>query len=149
MEETTKNYELLCILSPVLEGDDLEQMKNQISEMIQGLEGTIEFKEINKRVLAYPINKQKQGLYLLSEITLKPEKLIEFSKELKTKKQILRHLITQLETFKSPEEPKMRRAIKPTKKITEAKETPEPQKPKPEKTLEEIDKKLDEIIGDI
>jgi len=148
MEETTKNYELLCILSPELEGEDLDKLKNNLSEEIKSVEGTISFKESSKKPLAYPINKKGQGIFLVSQISISPDKTVEFLKELKTNKQILRFLINQLDaTSEETEIPKIvKRTIKPQKAITREK----PLEPKPsEGTLEEIDKKLDEIIGEI
>ncbi|MDP2934847.1 MAG: 30S ribosomal protein S6 [bacterium] len=149
MEETMKGYELLCILSPKLEGVDLDKTKDEISEAIIKLEGTINFKESSKKSLAYPINKEKQGIFLTSQILIFPEKLIEFSKELKANKQILRHLVNQLEIAKEgPERTRtIKKSLKPKRPIVK-KEEPE-QKIVSGETLEEIDKKLDEIIGEI
>lgn len=148
MEETVKDYELLCILSPKLEGEDLDKTKNGISETINKLAGTINFKESSKKSLAYPINKEKQGIYLISQISVFPEKLIELSKELKANKQILRHLINQSVIQEEAERPRMmRKPMKPRKPVTKKEQT-ETEKPSGE-TLEEIDKKLDEIIGEI
>jgi small subunit ribosomal protein S6 len=148
MEETTKDYELLCILSPKLEGEDLNKAKNDISETIGKLAGTINFKESSKKSLAYPINKEKQGIYLISQISIFPEKIIELSKELKTNKQILRHLISQSIVQEETERPRaIRKPLKPKMPITKKEQT-ETEKPSGE-TLEEIDKKLDEIIGEI
>ena len=148
MEETAKDYELLCILSPKLEGEDLDKAKNDISGIIGKLAGTINFKESSKKPLAYPINKEKQGIYLISQVPIFPEKLIELSKELKADKQILRHLISQWEIREESERPRtIRKPIKPRKLITKKEQT-ETEKPSGE-TLEEIDKKLDEIIGEI
>jgi len=149
MEETVKEYELLCILSPKLEGADLDKTKNEISEATTKLEGTISFKESSKKFLAYPINKERQGIFLISQISIFPEKLIELSKELKTNKQILRHLVSKMESFEEElGKPKtINKPLKPKRVITK-KEQPEPEKVSGE-TLEEIDKKLDEIIGEI
>ena len=148
MEETTKDYELMCILSPKLEEDDLEKAKNDISETFGKLAGIINFKESSKKLLAYPINKEKQGIFLISQISILPEKLIELSKELKANKQILRHLISHSDIQEEPEKPRiMKKPVKPRKIITK-KEQPEEEKPS-EETLKEIDKKLDEIIGEI
>ena len=149
MEETAKDYELLCILSPKFEGEDLDKAKNNISEIVGKLEGIISFKESSKKPLAYPINKEKQGVFLISQVSIIPEKLIELSKELKNDKQILRHLISQLDIRKERAEraAAARKPAKPKKTIIK-KEQPEAEKPSGE-TLEEIDKKLDEIIGEI
>lgn len=144
-----KEYELLCILSPKLEGADLDKTKNEISEATAKLEGAISFKESGKKPLAYPINKERQGIFLISQVSIFPEKLIELSKELKANKQILRHLISQMKPIEEESgKPRIiKKPLKPKKVITK-KEQSEPEKTSGE-TLEEIDKKLDQIIGDI
>ena len=152
MEEAIKDYELLCILSPKLEGEDLDKAKNSISDIINKLEGTINFKESSKKPLAYPINKEKQGIFLISQVSVAPEKLIDLSKELKTNKTILRHLINQLDIQKEEEEKiRMSKRATRTKKAvpTIKKEQSEPAEKPSGETLAEIDKKLDQIIGDI
>ena len=148
MEETVKDYELLCILPPGAEGEDLDRTKNDISKVIDKLAGTINFKESSKKPLAYPINKEKQGVFLISQVSIMPEKLIDLSKELKANKQILRHLVNQLTIREETERTRTtKRSVRPQKTIVK-KEEPEKEKPSGE-TLEEIDKKLDQIIGDI
>lgn len=149
MEETAKEYELMCILSPRLEEGDLNEVKNEISTAITRLEGTINFKESSKKPLAYPVNKEKQGIYLISQLFVFPEKLIEFSKNLKMNKRILRHLISRMEIQRESEKPRIiKKTIKPRKTIIAKKDQSMPEK-SPSKTLEEIDKKLDQIIGEI
>jgi len=107
--------------------------------------------------LAYPINKEKQGIYLAVHIELEPEKIADLSKELKTNKQILRHLISVMEVM-AGSEPKKQIARKPIiKKNHKTKESLPLNPPtgrhgtavdKDEKMkLEEIDKKLDELVG--
>jgi len=147
MEETTKDYELLCILSPRLEGEDLDKAKTEIAELVQKVGGTINFKESSRKPLAYPINKEGQGVFLISQVTILPEKVTELVKELKTDKQILRYLINQMQAAEEAEKPKIiRKPVKPKKAAMP--EKPVEAKPS-EATLQEIDKKLDEIIGEI
>ena len=138
-EQPQKEYELICILSPQLEGTDLENTKKEIEGIITRSEGTINFKESDKKNLAYPINKQGQGIYLISQISINPEKIPDFSKELKLNKQVLRHLISRITVPK----PKIRKE-RPKKIIKK----PEP-KVEEKTSLKEIDKKLEEIIKEI
>jgi ribosomal protein S6 len=138
-EQDQKKYELVSILPPQLEGSDLENAKKEIEQLITGLEGTINFKEAKKHDLAYPINKQGQGIYLISQISIAPEKIPNLSNELKLNKQVLRHLISRMAVVKPAvkKEKRKKPALKP--KAKEASKT----------SLEEIDKKLNEIIEEI
>ena len=154
-EETQKKYELTLILLPQLEEENLEKAKKEIEETINQLEGTIVFKKENIQPLAYPINKQGQGIFIVSQISISPETINAFSKELKLNNQILRHLITQIPVSAKVEKRKPATRLKShPQKIEKPKTTPkEIKKPKkkPEEKikLEEIDKKLDEIIEEI
>jgi len=148
-ETASRDYEIMFILAPQLEGADLDKTKQEITDLIIKYGGTINFKESEKRTLAYPINKQNLGIYLTTQASISPENFSEISKQFRLNKQILRHIITQLETAKAAPE-KLRPVRKPApKKIL----TPEFKKPaSPETTegkLEEIDKKLDELIDKI
>jgi ribosomal protein S6 len=148
-EEIQKEYELVCILLPQLEGADLENVKKEIEQIITKLGGTINFKETKKHDLAYPINKQGQGIYLISQISIPPEKVANLSNELKLNKQVLRHLISQIAVVKPVIKREGRKKI--IKKVEELSPTKvgatEGKKEKVQ--LEEIDKKLNEIIKEI
>lgn len=146
MDEVQRQYELTCILSPQLDGNDLEKTKKEIGEAVGKMGGTISFKESQKKDLAYPINKQGQGIYLFSQLSIAPENITNFSKELKLNKQILRHLINQLIEIKV----KPKKEIKPKKIIKKQIKKIEEKKEKETKVkLEEIDKRLDELIEKI
>lgn len=150
MEENQKQYELIFILSPQLDGAELDKTKKEISDALGNLNGTISFKESQKRNLAYPINKQNEGIFLISQVSIPPENLTNLTKQLKPNKQILRHLVSQLEIPKmKPEKP--RRIAKKTEKPVvsiQAKQSTTPST-KAFNGLEEIDKKLDELIDKI
>lgn len=149
MDNALKQYELICILNPNMEGADLDNFKQGVEKLLADNNGQlIHFKDPQKRNLAYPINKQNQGTYITVHISLNPENVINFTKELKNNKQVLRYLISVLEATED-EKP---RVIKKSKIKTPAKEeitskressTKQDNKSK----LEEIDKKLDELVG--
>lgn len=146
METTQKQYELTLILPPQLEGMDLENVKKEIEDTIAKFHGKIEFKELNKRDLAYPINKQGQGIYLISHLSIAPDNVNNLSKELKLNKKILRHLISHL----LPAKPEIKKPKPSLEKIKKVKQKIKEKKVEESKVkLEEIDKKLDQIIEEI
>jgi len=149
-EEIQKEYELVCILLPQLEGVDLENVKKEIEQIITRFGGTINFKETKKHDLAYPINKQGQGIYLISQMSIPSSKVANLSNELKLNKQVLRHLISQIAIVKPAI--KRERRKKPVESTERIQAGPPKSKGFGEKDkiqLEEIDKKLDEIIEEI
>lgn len=137
MEENQKQYELVLILSPQTEGEDLDNAKKEIEEIVKKFEGTIEFKQIEKKDLAYPINKQGQGIYIISLLTIIPDNVNNLSKELKINKKVLRHLISSMPIIKkTKKKPASKKALKRKMEM----------KPKEKTDLKEIDQKLDDII---
>jgi len=132
-----KQYELVLILSPQTEGEDLDNAKKEIEEIVKKFEGTIEFKQTEKKDLAYPINKQGQGVYIISILNIVPDSVNNLSKELKINKKVLRHLISLMPiTKKTKKKPVSKKALKRKLEM----------KPKEKTDLKEIDQKLDDII---
>lgn len=144
-ENNQKKYELVSILPSQLEGKDLENVKKEIKEIVAKFEGSIEFKEERKHELAYPVNKQGQGIYLISQVSIAPENVANLSKELKLNKQVLRHLIVQMPAIRPEKAKHEKPATAKTQKEQKRKEEKKPSK----EELKEIDKKLDEIIEEI
>jgi ribosomal protein S6 len=160
MENGQKQYELTCILEPHLEGVDLENFKQNLEKIAVNHNGQIKhFMEPVKKELAYPINKQGQAIYIISHLVFESSNINEFLTELKTNKLVLRYLITAMEedtATPNTEKPKMPRKPRIRKEGIEEKSKLLDGKPffakapesKDEKfNLEEIDKKLDELVG--
>lgn len=155
MENEQKQYELTCILEPHLESADLENFKKDLEKIAVNHNGQIKhFMEPEKKELAYPINKLGQAIYVISHLAFETNNIGEFLKELKTNKLVLRHLITVLEKetpVSNIEKPKMPRKLR----VRKEEGTPALTKVSAGKTegkddklnLEEIDKKLDELVG--
>jgi len=158
MENELKQYELTCILEPHLDGAGLDDFKKDLEKTITDNKGKlVRLLEPEKRELSYPINKQGVAIYIVAQISFESGDVNEFLKELRTNKLIVRHLMTTLEIPKSDSD-KPRVPKKPRIKKEETTEESKPLEGKPSFTkvsegkkdnfnLEEIDKKLDELVG--
>jgi len=135
-----KLYELTYLISPDLSEGELKTLQEKINSFIQEEGGTLaeingELTPIRKRV-AYPI-KRRDEIYLTTlSFHLEPEKFASLEKKLKSESQILRYLILTKKLLKKVPEVVVRAPKKP---IT---------KPKPKVELKEIEKKLEEILGE-
>jgi len=123
-----KHYELIYLISPDLSETEINVLENKIISFIQE-EGGVLIETVK------PVKKNEGNLLadLIFQIT--PEKLEILGKKIKSENQILRHLIL---TRKKP------RAVseiltRPRKEII---------KPKTKVELKEIEKKLEEILGE-
>ncbi len=144
-------YELSYIASPDLNEEELAKLAEDVRGLVAKAEGEIKTEKIGeKRKLSSPINKKLFGFLISLDFTIKEaQELATLKDSLAKKKSILRLLVIEKpEKFQSeirPTPPKL--APKPkTEKAAQPKieVTPEEQ----EKKLEEIDKKLDEIINE-
>ena len=133
-----KNYELTCLISPDLSEEELKSFREKINSFIQEEGGTLT--EINspiKKRLAGPIKHRNQAYLTTLNFQLEPEKLANIEKKLKSENQILRYLILI--------KPRPKEILVRGKKLP----TPKPRKIlKPKVELREIEKKLEEILGE-
>lgn len=146
-KENQRQYELTFILSPELDEKEINSFEQEVEKNIKGLEGSLKKKEkAEKRILSYPIKKFQSGYYLVVNFLFNPEKLRELLLVFKHKKEILRFIINFIE---EPSVVKIREVKKKKEKPKEIEKIKKKEEPSPEKKvkLEEIDKKLDEILG--
>lgn len=119
------------------------------------------------RTLAYPIKKARQGVYVVAEFDLETENLKAFEREMRLMPDIIRFMIVrkvkktaeQIEEEKRFREKINERKVhkahvaaaaaqeKEKKKIEETAAT-QPAAETPKVSLEELDKKLDELLSD-
>ena len=133
-----KLYELTYLISPELSESELKSLNEKINSLIQKEKGVLnEAKMPMKKKLAYPIKKQREAFLINLSFYFQAEKLGSLEKELKSEKKILRYLILAKPKIKIA---KVRK--RPTKVI--------PKIPVKEKKVElkEIEKKLEEILGE-
>lgn len=150
-----KSYELTYLISPDLSEEELKNFSGKISNFIQEDSGILEkTTEPSKKKLGYPIKKKGEAFLVTLSFSLNPEKLENLEKKLKSENQILRYLIL---TKKTPETvlPKLQpRTVPSQTEVSAGPTVKEPNKPpvhqpKDEKVeLKEIDKKIEEILGE-
>lgn len=131
-----KLYELTYLISPDLSAEKAGGVTEKINSFIQKEGGFLN--KVNqpvKKKLAYPIKKYLGAFFASLDFYLTPEKLVSLEKNLKTENQILRYFIL---TKKTPTKV-MRKERLPKKVVV---------KPKAKVELKEIEKKLEEILGE-
>lgn len=94
-------YELALVLpggvSPVKQKAIFDKIEKGVSDA-GGKLGKIE--EAGKRELAYPIKKERQGIFFYAPLSLTPDKVKDFDRMLTVDEVVLRHLITQVKSEK-------------------------------------------------
>ena len=166
-----QHYEL-CYIVPIkyLE-DELQKVKETINGLVKKYSGIATSEnDLGKQRLAYPIKQVHQGTYIVVEFDMDGENRNKLDAELKIMPEVLRHLIVKkriksdaerqreekiqagLRHVKEQELIKAEEARKTgVKKMEEAVIVDEAKIAKKEQkkvTLEELDKKLDELLTD-
>jgi ribosomal protein S6 len=153
-------YELSFIISPVIAETDHSSVNQEVLDYLKGIDAKItrELYFMGRRKLAYPIANQKHGFYVGLEFETEEKASIkELETKLKHNNSLLRHLVIKLERptentevdFSKMEEKESNRTkVKDTRKPRAGFNKAAPKKPaaKPKVRLEDIDKKLDEIL---
>jgi small subunit ribosomal protein S6 len=98
---TDRQYELVYILPPDTPEQQVTELHQQLEAVVSRMSGQIEKTENwGRRRLAYPIARQKEGVYVLDVINGSGELMKELDRRLKVMDQVLRHLIVRVDEEK-------------------------------------------------
>ena len=92
-------YEIMFIVKSSLDENTLASLVKDVQNLIANNKSkVIEFKDLGRKKLAYPINKEVSGFYYLMYVTATTETIQEFDRKLRINENILRHLILKNES---------------------------------------------------
>ena len=92
-------YEIMFIVKATLEDTALNNATREVQSLItDNGSKVIEFKDMGRKKLAYPINKEISGFYYLMNVEATHEVIQEFDRKLRINENILRHLILKKES---------------------------------------------------
>lgn len=137
-------YELTYLISPELSEEEIKVLQEKINSLIQKEEGVlVEIKSPWRQKLAYPIKKEKEAYLSSLTFHLLSEKLKTLEKQLKTLPEILRFLL-----LTKPPIPTLFPIAKTLKIKRGAAKIGVGIKKEKKVELKEIEKKLEEILGE-
>ena len=94
-----RQYELVVIMSLQVADDEVEDAIDRlIRRPVEG--GGGEVQDVNhwgRRKLAYPIQRQLEGNYVVTQLRLEPQRTKELEQRLFISEEIIRHLLVRLE----------------------------------------------------
>jgi small subunit ribosomal protein S6 len=92
-----KQYEAMFILKPDLDKAGQDKILGHIQELVAKHKGVInETKEMGKNRLAYPLKKNKEGVYYLINFSIAPDAIDGIKKSLVLNESILRLMVIEL-----------------------------------------------------
>ena len=81
-----KNYELLAVLKPSLDSEELDKVVDKISEEIKSYQGSVaSVDKMGRKKLAYDVQGYRDGFFTTMIVSLPAESIVEFKKNLKLK----------------------------------------------------------------
>lgn len=91
-------YEIMFIIKNTIDDETISKEADNMQKLITSDGGKIiEFKEMGKRKLAYPIKKELMGTYYVMMVEAKHETIKEFDRKVLINENVLRHLIIKNE----------------------------------------------------
>ena len=95
---TTRQYELVYIVTPEASEQDVADLHTQIEQIIERLKGTLDKTENwGRRKLAYEIGKHREGTYVVETISGSGELMKEIDRRLRVTDTIIRHLTVRVD----------------------------------------------------
>lgn len=86
-----KNYELLAIFKPNLDAEEIDKNLSKLEETINSYKGKIvSTDKIGRKKLAYDIQKFRDGFFVSQILSIPPDKVSEFKRQLKLNDNVLR-----------------------------------------------------------
>ena len=153
-------YELLYIIPSSFADAEVEGVQKTVAGIVQEAGGEV-FKDesLGKIKLAYPINHVRHGTYILVYFTAETNQIKDLDNKLRLNDEVLRHTIVKLDPASEAKNYELTSYVAPltaegTPAFTKKKPVPKLAPPPPTKTeetapkmtVEELDKKLDEIL---
>lgn len=93
-----RDYELVFIIAPVVEDENVQEIVDKVKGWIQAEGGEVTKADLwGRRKLAYPIQRFSEGTYVLLNARLKPAALGELERNMKLDTSIIRYLLVRVE----------------------------------------------------
>ena len=151
-------YEFLGIIPGTLAENEVPAVIKKITDFFIAQNGEVTYQDnFGRKKMAYPIKHLRHGYYFLLELNLEPEKLTSIEGKLKIEENLLRFIFikTKPKTREEREKEKIRMIATPDKDKKERgnrdrgnRNTTSSNKSQNKISLDELDKKLDEILSD-
>jgi small subunit ribosomal protein S6 len=88
----------MVVLDPNLDEAAIDALNTRIQSIVTQRGGTVENVEPwGRRRLAYPIGRFRDGVYVLSRLTLPPNAAVDIERALKLTESVIRHLLVRAE----------------------------------------------------
>ena len=93
-----RSYEMVYIIRPDIEGDNVEDVIADVQDLIERNDGEVtKVEPWGLHRLAYPIKNHQEGRYVLATFELEPTNVAALERALKLRETVIRHLVIRLD----------------------------------------------------
>ena len=90
-----RKYELICVIQPDLDEAAFNGVVEKVKGWISDSGGTVDKVDVwGRRKLAYIIKKQREGQFVLLNMTMSPAATFELERNLRFQETLLRHMLS-------------------------------------------------------
>jgi small subunit ribosomal protein S6 len=90
-----RKYELVCVIQPDLDETAFNGVLDRVKNWVTESGGSVDKVDVwGKRRLAYEIRKQREGNYVLFNLSLKPNTTAALEQNLRYTETVMRHMLT-------------------------------------------------------
>ena len=90
-----RKYELVCVVQPELDETAFKGVVDRVSSWITETGGSVDKVEVwGRRRLAYQIRKQREGQFVLLNVTLDPKSTSGLERNIRYLETVLRHMLS-------------------------------------------------------
>jgi small subunit ribosomal protein S6 len=95
---TTRQYELVYIITPDATDQEVADLHTQIEQIVQRFNGVLDKTENwGRRKLAYEIGHHREGTYVVETISGSGDLMKEIDRRLRVTDQVIRHLVVRVD----------------------------------------------------
>ena len=92
-----RKYELVCIVQPDLDETAFKGAVDRVQGWVTESGGSVDKVDVwGRRRLAFPIHKQRDGQYVLLNISLDPKSASDLERNIRYLETVLRHMLTAI-----------------------------------------------------
>ena len=93
-----RNYELVCIIHPDLDENAFKAVVEKVSGWVTETGGSVDKVDVwGRRRMAYHINKQREGQYVLLHLSLNANATAQLERNIRFQESVMRSMLTVVE----------------------------------------------------
>jgi len=93
-----RTYEVMFIINPDTSNEDVERIVGSLRDITTSLGGSIVKEDLmGRRQLAYPIEKKREGIYVLFEIDGSGKEIAELERRMRVTEEVMRYISVRVD----------------------------------------------------